>query len=168
MLSEVPSLISSGLLIASSGVLLAAAAHDMVARTVPNWMAAMIAVLGAASQVLHGRAVTGLVAALIVFLAAAFCWGRGWLGGGDVKLLGAVSLVVPPSDVARFIVAVTLTGAVLALGYLGARRVTTAPATPRPARLIARAIRAERWRIRRGGPLPYACAIAAGFLITTL
>jgi hypothetical protein len=25
-------------------------------------------------------------------------------------------------------------------------------------------LRAERWRISRGGPLPYACAIAFGFL----
>jgi hypothetical protein len=26
----------------------------------------------------------------------------------------------------------------------------------------------ERWRIRRGGPLPYACAIAAGVLFIIL
>jgi prepilin peptidase CpaA len=90
------------------------------------------------------------------------------MGGGDVKLLGAVATIVPPGHVAQFIVAVTLAGAALALVYLAARRIIPAPDARRPARLVARAIRAERWRINRGGPLPYALAIAAGFLIITL
>jgi prepilin peptidase CpaA len=34
--------------------------------------------------------------------------------------------------------------------------------------LLARALRVEQWRIRRGGPLPYACAIAAGGLFILL
>jgi prepilin peptidase CpaA len=34
--------------------------------------------------------------------------------------------------------------------------------------LLARALRVERWRIHRGGPLPYACAIAAGGLFILL
>jgi prepilin peptidase CpaA len=168
MLSTWSSLLSSSLVLASIAILLAAALHDIVARTVPNWMAATLALLGLASQILHGHPIAGPAAGLAVFLLAAFCWRRGWMGGGDVKLLGAAAIVVPPGDVANFVAAVTLTGALLALVYLGARRITPAPDAQRPARLVARALRAERWRIRRGGPLPYACAIATGFLFITL
>ena len=168
MLLSLSSLLSTGLVLASIAILLAAAMHDIAARTVPNWMAATLAILGLATQIMHGRAITGLAAGLAVFLLAAFCWRRGWMGGGDVKLLGAAAIVVPPGDVANFIAVVALTGAVLALVYLGARRITAAPSAQRPARLVARACRVERWRIRRGGPLPYACAIAAGVLFIIL
>jgi prepilin peptidase CpaA len=162
------SLLSNSLVLASIVILLAAALHDVIARTVPNWMAATVALLGLATQILHGRPIAGLAAGLAVFVIAAFCWRRGWMGGGDVKLLGAAAIVVPPGDVANFIAAVALTGAALALVYLGARRVTAAPSAQRPTRLAARACRVERWRIRRGGPLPYACAIAVGFLFIIL
>jgi prepilin peptidase CpaA len=162
------SLLSNSLVLASIVILLAAALHDIIARTVPNWMAATLAVLGLATQILHGHPITGLAAGLAVFLLAAFCWRHGWMGGGDVKLLGAAAMVVPPGDVANFIAAVALTGAALALIYLAARRITSAPSAQRPTRLAARACRVERWRIRRGGPLPYACAIAAGFLFIIL
>ena len=47
-----------------------------------------------------------------------------------MKLLGAATLIVAPGNVMSFVAAVTLTGAVLALAYLAARRVITAPAVP--------------------------------------
>jgi prepilin peptidase CpaA len=156
------------LLLASVAIVLAAALHDVAARTVPNWMAGALAVLGLMVQMLSGHLIAGIIAGLIVFVAAMFCWRRGWMGGGDVKLLGAVAILVPAGHVAQFIVAVTLTGAVIALAYLMARRIVPAPGPRRSVRLIARAARAERWRISRGGPLPYALAIAAGFLIVLL
>jgi prepilin peptidase CpaA len=167
-LSTVSAYLQVSLLLASIAIVLAAALHDMAARTVPNWMAAALAVFGLMVQATSGHLIAGVVAGLIVFIAAAFCWRRGWMGGGDVKLLGAVAIVVPVGHVIQFVVAVTLTGATLAVIYLIARRVVPAPAARRPAWLIARAVRAECWRINRGGPLPYALAIAAGFLIVTL
>ena len=166
--STLSSYFQVSLLLASIAIVLAAALHDVAARTVPNWMAAALTVLGLLVQATNGHLIAGVVAGLIVFIAAAFCWRRGWMGGGDVKLLGAVAIVVPAGHVTQFIVAVTLTGAALAVIYLIARRVVPAPAARRPVRLVARAIRAERWRIHRGGPLPYALAIAAGFLFVTL
>jgi prepilin peptidase CpaA len=173
MLLVWPSLLSYGLTLASVAILLAAAMHDVVARTVPNWMAITLAVLGIASRILHDRILNGSIligfgAAAAVFVLAAICWRRGWLGGGDVKLLGAAALVLPPGDVPGFLSAVALAGAALALIYLVARRITTAPTPQRPDNLIARALRVERWRIHRGGPLPYAFAIAAGFLFVVL
>jgi Flp pilus assembly protein protease CpaA len=41
------------LLLASIVILLAAALHDIATRTVPNWMAGLLALLGVASQLLH-------------------------------------------------------------------------------------------------------------------
>ncbi len=168
VVSTLSSCLQVSLLLACIAIVLAAALHDVAARTVPNWMAAALGVLGLLVQAISGHLIAGIVAGLIVFIVAAFCWRRGWMGGGDVKLLGAVAIVVPAGHVPQFIVAVTLTGAALAAIYLIARRVVPAPAARRPARFIPRAIRAECWRINRGGPLPYALAIAAGFLIVTL
>jgi prepilin peptidase CpaA len=167
-MSNVSSFLESGLLLVSVLVLMAAALHDIAARTVPNWMAAALAVLGLLMQAINNHLIVGVAAGLLVFVAAAFCWRRGWMGGGDVKLLGAATMIVPQGHVGQFIVAVTLTGAVLAVLYLIARRIVPAPAARRPAHLIARAIRAECWRISRGGPLPYALAIAGGYLFVTL
>jgi prepilin peptidase CpaA len=43
------------------------------------------------------------------------------------------------------------------------------PLPGRPPSLAARIIRVERWRLRRGGPLPYAVAIASGaFFVLSL
>lgn len=167
-MSTLSSHLQVSLLLVSIAIVLGAALHDVAARTVPNWMSAALAVLGLMVQAASGHLIAGVLAGLIVFIAAAFCWRRGWMGGGDVKLLGAVAIVVPAGYVFRFIAAVTLTGAVLAVIYLIAHRVVPAPVAGRPVRLIARAIRAECWRISRGGPLPYALAIAVGFLIVTL
>ncbi len=90
------------------------------------------------------------------------------MGGGDVKLLGAAALGVPAGSVLTFVAAVAITGGLLAAIYLAARRFISFPRSLRPTPLFARAVRVERWRMRRGGPLPYACAIAAGALFVNL
>jgi len=170
-----PSLLTAALTSIGVAVLLVASLHDVIARTVPNWMGLALALLGLAQRVITGTVPSGLLAGFLVFALAAFCWRRGWLGGGDVKLLGAASLIVPPGDVPAFICAVALAGGILALVYVIANRVTAARA-PKPGvhhrfptmGTFGRAIRIERWRIRRGGPLPYACAIAAGFVVVVL
>lgn len=169
MLHTWSSVLTSGLTLAGIAVLVSASLHDIAARTVPNWMAAVLALLGVALRVVAGDPMHGLLAATVVFAAAAIAWRRGWMGGGDVKLLGAAALVVPPSGALDFIVAVTLAGGVLALIYLAARRVVPAVhAVTRSRSLMWRVLRAECWRIRRGGPLPYACAIAIGGLFILL
>jgi prepilin peptidase CpaA len=137
--------------------------HDVVARTIPNGIAAGLAVMGAAARLLNGEMVIGLMAGLLVFGAAMFCWRRGWMGGGDVKLLGAAAIALPPFLVPMFVAAVAMAGGLLAALYLAARPFVPVPAPQRPAGLLARALRVECWRIGRRGPLPYACAIAAGF-----
>ena len=155
-----------------AGILCTAAAHDMLARTVPNWMPLTIATIGMIESAMGGRLIASLLAGGFVFILSGMCWKRGWLGGGDVKLLGAVAVALPPVLVPPFVVAVALAGGVLSLFYLLLGRIipVSAPRCPavRPVGLLRRAWRLERRRLRRGGPLPYAIAIAAGGLFVIL
>ena len=159
---------TSLLLSASIALLITAALHDAAFRTVPNFVSAGLALCGLALHATGGGLPGALLAASLVFAAAVFCWRRGWMGGADVKLLGAVCLLVPTAQVPALLTAIALAGGVLTLPFLAARQRLPAPAYAKPNSLPARIVRAERRRLRRGGPLPYAVAIAAGTCITLL
>ena len=150
------------------GLILGASLHDVATRTIPNGLVLGVAIAGLATSAANGRLQASLAAAIGVFIVSAFCWRRGWMGGGDVKLLGAAALGMPASSILPFVAAVSIAGGMLALFYLVTRRYVSMSKSPRPAGILARALRAERWRIHRGGPLPYACAIAAGALFVSV
>ena len=162
------STVSFVLQICCAGIILAASLHDIVARTIPNGLAVTLAVSGIVASAMQGHFSGSLLAAAGVFFAAGLIWRRGWMGGGDVKLLGASTLGIAPGAVLTFIAAVALAGGVLAVCYLTARSLMSTSWRQRPTGLLARAVRGERWRISRGGPLPYACAVAAGVLFVDL
>ncbi|MDO9709132.1 prepilin peptidase [Paracraurococcus lichenis] len=149
-------------------LLLAAALHDIAARTIPNAASLAIALAGLAARALAEEALPGLAAALAVFLLAWLAWRCRVMGGGDVKLLAACALLVPPAAVPSLVLATAIAGGLLGLAYLALRPLLPAPAAARPGGLPGRALRAEAWRIRRGGPLPYAVAIALGTFFTLL
>ncbi len=159
-----------------SAILAAAALHDVAARTIPNWTSLALAAIGMALRWADGQLLFALALAAIVFCAAVFCWQRGWLGGGDVKLLAAAAIFVPPASVGHMLCDTVLAGGLVALIYLISRTLMrgaalasptalprSAPVTARPK--FARILRAERRRLRRGGPLPYGSAIAAGTIL---
>jgi prepilin peptidase CpaA len=168
-------MLHSTVLFAAAMALLFAAAHDVAVRTVPNLVSLIVALFGLGLNALDGQLSAALIRGGLVFAVGWHCWRRGWLGGGDVKLLGAASLIVSPGHVPAFICAVALAGGILALVYVIANRIIAARTPqslvhtqfPTPG-IFGRALRIERWRIRRGGPLPYACAIAAGFVVVVL
>jgi prepilin peptidase CpaA len=150
-------------LLAAIVVLLSAAAlHDLAARTVPNWVPAGIAALGLGLHLGDQRFLLAAAAGGAVFLGAESLWFRGWLGGGDVKLLAAASFALPPSTICSFLLAVALSGGALATIYLVAPRFVQRPPPGRRRGLTTRILKAEAWRAHRGGPLPYAVAIATG------
>ena len=157
-------------LLAAVCILLAtrAACHDVIARTIPNGWCAAIAFASVGVRFIDHTLVVGVAACAAVFIFAAVCWRAGWLGGGDVKLLGACALAVPPHLVAALVVDTSMAGALLALIYLAARRCVPRPRSMRPTSLLGRAWRAERWRLARGGPLPYAVAIAGAAIFVTV
>ncbi|MFN3590776.1 MAG: prepilin peptidase [Thermaurantiacus sp.] len=161
----------TALLAAAAVLLVIAAVHDVVSRMVPDYTAFGIALAGAAIHLLSGGILWHLaVAAIVLGVGLLLFWLR-VMGGGDVKLLAAVALLLPPADVPLAIAAIAIAGGVLALAFLALRpqfRGRKVVPAGRAASLYRRALAAEAWRIRRGGPLPYAVAIAAGTLFTML
>jgi prepilin peptidase CpaA len=162
MLHDCLLLLTPGLKFAIAGILLLAAGRDIMTRTVPNWMPLSLAALCTVLAAANLRLVWGLAFGLAVFVLCVVFWRRGWMGGADVKLLGAAAIVVAPAAAGAFLVAVALSGGILAVAYLMGRYLLPRPATQCPRHLLPRVWRVEAWRIRRSGPLPYACAIAAG------
>jgi prepilin peptidase CpaA len=159
--------IADASLVSGVVMLVVAALHDVVARTVPNGIALAVAAAGLVAQASlslmgAGHILFSIPAALVVFVLAAMLWRRGLMGGADVKLFGASALLVPPLLVPSMVAAITIAGGGLAIVYLVTRRRLARPGGGRPSGLLARAMRVERWRMRRGGPLPYAVAIAGG------
>jgi len=153
-----------------SGVLLLIVAGwcDIATRTVPNQIPAALAGIGIVLRMFAGDLLIALAVACVVFLLAFFCWRRGWLGGGDVKLFAAAALLVAPARVPGLVIDTALAGGMLALLYLALQAVLPAPAPARPAARLARVLRVEQWRIRHRAPLPYASAIAAGAIFVLL
>jgi prepilin peptidase CpaA len=145
-------------------VLVIAALHDLAARTVPNWLIAAVTAAGLALCSLQHRPLVSLAIAALLLLIAAALWLRGYLGGADAKLFAASGLLVPPAAVIPMLLATALAGGLLCLPYFLGPRLLSRPKPGRPTRLLARLLRCELWRLRRGGPLPYAVAIAAGTL----
>jgi prepilin peptidase CpaA len=158
------------LAIPAAALLSYAALHDLAVRTVPNWLPLALLVLGVCARVLDHDLLSGLGAAGIAF-AVLFCiWLAGAMGGGDVKLWAAAVLLVPPGWQAQlsFFVHVVLAGGLLALVYLALSLVVPRPRAAAPGGRLGRFLRVEQWRIGRRGPLPYACAIAAGAIVALL
>jgi len=151
-------------------MLLYGALHDLAARTVPNMVPVAIFFMGGALRAVEHNLPLGLLIAAISFVVLLPLWMFGIIGGGDVKLWTAMAMVIPPtlSGQIGFLVSVFILGGVLALIYLGLRRVVVAPVFVgvRHGSLARRVLRAEAWRISHRGPLPYAMAIAGGGLLT--
>jgi prepilin peptidase CpaA len=154
--------------IAIVALLCHAAAHDLAARTVPNIDCAAIALLGLLQRLLTGGVFAALLAAAAAFLLGHALWRRGLVGGGDVKMIAACCLVVPMARVPLLICFMLCAGGVLACAYLLAGTcLRRRPPSSAPARSLglARLLRLEAWRARRGRAVPYAVAVATGTLL---
>jgi prepilin peptidase CpaA len=103
--------------------LLAAAAMDWRSRIIPNWLNAAIA-LGAIAfwvatrlPLWPGVAIhVGVAAAVLALFAIAFHFDV--MGGGDVKMLAALALWLPPLAVVRLLLIMSLAGGALTLAML--------------------------------------------------
>src|SRR5689334_2319239 len=146
----------------TAALLTFAALHDLATRTVPNWVSIAVLACGLVLQAIAGTLLAATGLGLLVFLAATALWLRGWLGGADVKLLGAAAVAVTPASVGALLLAVSLAGGVQALLYLALSRLLSRPQPGSRKHFLSRLIKAELWRIHRQAPLPYAVAIAVG------
>jgi prepilin peptidase CpaA len=110
--------------VALAGLLAVAAWHDVRWRTIPNWIPAALVLLWVARWLAEGRlgpAASALGVAGLVLLVGYLAWLGGFLGGGDVKLLGATALWAGTSGLLTFLLATSLVGGALALA-VGLRR----------------------------------------------
>lgn len=158
------------LAVPAAGLLGYAALHDLAVRTVPNWLPALVLLLGVCARLLDHSLLPGAIVAAIAFTALFCIWMAGLMGGGDVKLWAATVLLVPPGWQPQFsfFINVVLAGGLLALLYLGLSMVVPRPRAGARGNRLRRFLRAEQWRIGRRGPVPYACAIFAGAVVALL
>src|SRR6478752_5872624 len=122
------------LLICLALLLLVAAVIDIRSRIIPNGLNAVIAGMAVLWWLAMGfgwsavLAQLGLAAAITLVFAGFFF--LGWMGGGDVKLLGALALWLPLEKMAVVLVWMAIGGGVLTLGMLIAHRLRRAEGRP--------------------------------------
>ena len=162
-------------------LLFLAALTDLRERRIPNWLNAGVAALYPVYLLLSPVPVawSGAVAvSLLVGLVGLMLFARELIGGGDVKLIAAISLWAGVDNFALFALVTTLTGGVVGCASLwywrwspliqahlagfglaagGGRSAAPVPATdqPEPGAPAAAALSAP-------ATLPYGIAIAAG------
>jgi prepilin peptidase CpaA len=101
-----------------------------------------------------------LAAAILVFLAGALAFSRGYLGGGDVKLLAAAALWAGPGQAPALLVLTGVLGGMLALFLLmppGAHIAALARAKLGPNEAATKSDATT--------PVPYGIAIAAAAML---
>jgi len=144
-------------------MLLYVAAIDIATRLIPNEICLALMLLGIAGQFTGPtHFVESLSIASLLFLLLIVAFERGWIGGGDVKLLAALAIGMPTAGVVQLITVTAYAGAVLALVHLMMRRLPTPRIAPAGSSVIRRVYAVERWRHVRRAPLPYGAAIAFG------
>lgn len=135
-------------------LLLAAAVQDGWRLQISDWISAGVAVAAFVALALAGP-IVGLWQNFALFAAVlalgTFAFGRGWMGGGDIKLLAASALWFDLSNGWRLLVAIAIAGGLEALIVMALRRLNW-PASLRQRVLLLRP--------REG--IPYGIAIALG------
>ena len=109
-----------GLLIALAIALLFAGFTDLRSRRIDNWLNAGIALAAPLFWWASGLAIwpdvaiqLGVAAGTFAVLTALFAMGA--MGGGDVKLLGALALWIAPWPFLRLVIIMSLVGGVLTI-----------------------------------------------------
>ncbi|MGK6321123.1 A24 family peptidase [Sphingomonas sp. DT-204] len=118
--------LSLALLGALALLLVSAGIEDVRTREIANWKNAAIASLApawwwASGLELWPGAAIQLGVALIVFAFFVGAFALGQMGGGDVKLIGALALWLPPMPLMWMLVVMSLVGGALTLVMLAER-----------------------------------------------
>ncbi len=146
-------------------------AADLRARIIPNKFAVLIAACGVALSLRAGAGQLwiSLLAAICVFLLLGVLAHYRLIGGGDVKLIAAAALLVPPDRVPLLLADIAIAGGVLSALYLAAgfplrRWPQLYRNTGRNGHTgaFSKWLRCEGSRIARVYPVPYALAVSGG------
>ena len=148
-------------------LLLYVATIDVATRLIRNEICLALALLGIAGQFASRMQVAeSLIAATILLLLLLVIYQRGWIGGGDVKLLVALAIGLPLMGVIQLLTITALAGGVLALMHLMMGLLPYPKLAPAGSSFVRRVYAIERWRHLRHAPLPYGVAIACGGIWT--
>ena len=148
-------------------LLLYVAMMDIATRLIRNEICLALALLAIAGQMGTPMQVAeSLIVAAILFLLLLVIYTRGWIGGGDVKLLVALAIGLPLMGVIQLLTITALAGGVVALVHLMMRLLPSPRLAPAGSSLVRRVYAVERWRHLRHAPLPYGVAIACGGIWT--
>ncbi len=115
--------IAIGLLALFALFLVSAGIEDARTREIANWKNACLALLAPAWWWATGLAlwpdvVLQIGVAVLVFALFAGAFWLGQMGGGDVKLIGAIALWLPPMPLVWMLIVMSLVGGVLTLVML--------------------------------------------------
>lgn len=159
----------------ASLILLAVSARtDLRDRIIPNKLVAAVAAIGLAQCLVArpGLVWLSLLAGLVVFSGLSLVAHYKIIGGGDMKLISAATLLVPPDRVGQLLIEIALAGGVLSCIYLAThywlksqRALLSSAMAVDPQSGHAPMIETERARIAAGDPLPYALAVLGGIII---
>lgn len=149
------------MLLAASAAI--AAQCDLRTRRIPNALTFGLAAAAGIAWAMEGPAPFFLAVSLyaVVLIAGCVPFGRGWIGGGDVKLLAAGAACAGFPGALTFLLVTAVAGGVLALAHAArTRRVASVMSS------VAYAATSRDFGSLDGGnaKLPYALAIAAGAL----
>ena len=160
MITATP-IIAAASMTVTAGALIWAASSDLRYYLIPNRIPLLIALAYAAiaSSLPLTFVVGGFLTGLAVLAVGTLVFARGWMGGGDVKLLAAVALWAGPSRLPIFALATSLSGAVLALLLLSPMR----KLLPAPSAGALELSRADGSAMRQ--PMPFGVPIAIGGLV---
>ena len=163
--------IQIALWVAGLAALAVSAGFDLRQRIIPNAMAVLVAAIGLALGLLSAPAQIwiGVLVAVAVLFGLGILSHFNLMGGGDVKLISAATLMVPPLHVAGLLVDIFLIGGLLGLCYGLVYRILKnlpqpayVPARSGPGRGLRRLAKLERRRILQTKSMPFGVAVLAG------
>ncbi|MBT5267401.1 MAG: hypothetical protein HOL85_21395 [Rhodospirillaceae bacterium] len=108
----------TGIVYTFGALLVTAAVHDSRFFLIPNWLCLVVALIFPIYATTSSTPVlwpVSLATAGVVLIFGLIAFARGWLGGGDVKLLAAVSLWAGLSGLSTLFIVMTVAGGALTM-----------------------------------------------------
>jgi prepilin peptidase CpaA len=143
--------------------LLVAAVVDFRHRIIPDRVVLLIAACGIAIQLLSQdkTLVLSIFLAVAILLVFGVLARRELIGGGDAKLIAAVTLMFRPTEIAALFLVIALSGGLLSVMYVVTRCLAPAIGPPVPAPSFPEP-HARMVRFTLEESIPYGVAIFAG------
>ena len=156
-----PIIDTQGLMIAYMAILILAALQDLRSLRISNLLSVALFLVSATAVVLHlpiGQWWEHLASFIVVLGIGIVLFSRGWMGGGDVKLLAASSAAYGIFNILWLVTSVAIFGGIIALLVLLIRWI------------IPRSwVEATGFKgLQKGNLIPYGLAIAAGAIASTV